>query len=63
MSECSGYSALDVDFEDLQGLGLAVSTWQTCRHLGAESSGATGRYYPACHHPGGVPREAGAPPR
>src|SRR5579862_9359382 len=55
VSQCAGYEILEVDLSHQGSLGLAVSSWRTCRHLGAERKEWGLGYYPACHHPDGVP--------
>ena len=57
VSECAGYAIADVDLAEFGQLGLAVTSWQTCSHLGAEPKDAGVGFYPACHHPGGVPTQ------
>jgi hypothetical protein len=57
VSECAGYKTTAVDLSELGGVGLAVTRWQTCGHLGAERRQGGVGFYPACHHPGGVPHQ------
>jgi hypothetical protein len=55
VSQCPGYRRAMVGTSDLR-LGPSVQDWPTCEYLGAEP-GRRG-YYPACHHPGGLPLAA-----
>ncbi|MGH7750176.1 MAG: hypothetical protein ACREQ5_36225 [Candidatus Dormibacteria bacterium] len=59
--QCPGYAAETVDFSDEMSIGLTVTAWETCRFLRADRHATRAGYYPACHHPGGVPVEPGTP--